>query len=257
VASEGRDPDPHDVDAGGVTAATGVDAATFEVAGLTCRIECAYAKPRLWVTELHPAFRSAADPDVVVTFQYDDGYWTRGLPWIASDRLLDAPVFDDRAGGALLRTSYYDAEIDDARTRVFVRVAGGFGVGGMLRALYAVLLPRRGACLVRASIQVVGDDTAVLVCDDDEDGVVALVARNGEVEIEPTPFHHGTTSTRERVRRVVGIDLPSGARRLDAAAQILSRVVTVDHSAATMERVLDLVTGLSTTIDVGVVGVRD
>jgi hypothetical protein len=139
---------------------------------------------------------------------------------------------------------------------VLVHVAGGFGVGGMLRALYAVLLPRRGACLVRASIQPVDDDAAVLVCDDGDDGVVALVARHGAIEVEPTPFHQGTTDTRARARRVVAIDLQSGARRIDAAAQILSRVITIDHSAETMERVLDLVTrlvtDLLTTADAGV-----
>jgi hypothetical protein len=168
-------------------------------------------------------------------------------------------VFDERADGALLRSAYYDAEIDDARRRVLVRMAGGFGVGGMLRALYAVLLPRRGACLVRASIVPV-DDAAVLACDDGEDGVVALVSRDDAIAVEPTPFHGGTTSIREPGRRVVAIDLQPGSPRIDAASKILSRVVTVDHSAETVEPVLDLVTrlvtGLSTSTEVGVVGAR-
>lgn len=242
-----------------MTAAPRVDAATFEVAGVTCRVECAHAKPILWVTELHPAFRTTRDPDVVVTFRYDDDYWARELPWIAPDRLLDAPVFVEHAGGAQLRSAYYDAEIDAARRRVLVGIAGGFGVGGMLRALYAVLLPRRGACLVRASLRPV-DDAAVLVCDEGEDGVVALVARGAGVEVEPTPFHQGTTPVRDRGRRVVAVDLQPASRRIAAAAQTLSRVVTIDHSAATVERVLDVITrlgaSLSATADVGAVGAR-
>jgi hypothetical protein len=242
-----------------VTVAFRRDAATFEVAGLACRVECAHAKPILWVNELHPGFRSTRDPDVVVTFRYDDGYWARDLPWIAPDRLRDAPEYGERTSGALLRTAYYDADIDADRRRVLVRVAGGFGVGGVLRALYAVLLPRRGACLVRASVLPV-DDAAVLVCDEVEDGVVALVDRGAEVEVEPTPFHQGTTPLRARGRRVTAIDHERASRRVDAAAHVLSRVVTVDHSAETLEHVLDIVTrlvaGLPAAGDVGAVGAR-
>ncbi len=240
-----------------MTAPWRLDAATFEVAGLACRVECAYAKPILWVNELHPAFRSTRDPDVSVTFRYEDEYWARDLPWIAPDRLVDTPVFVERAGGALLRSAYYDAEIDAGRRRVLVRVASGFGVGGVLRALYAVLLPRRGACLARASI-LPADDAAVLVCDDADDGVVALVDRGRGVDVEPTPFHQGTTPLRERGRRVVAVDLGQASLRVDAAAKVLSRVVTIDHSAETLDRVLDIVTrlvaGLPVMGHVGVAG---
>ena len=226
-----------------MTAPLRVDAATFEVAGLACRVECAYAKPILWVNELHPAFRSTRDPDVVVTFLYEDAYWTRDLPWIGPDRLIDRPVFEEHASGAFLRSAYYDAEIDAGRSHVLVRVAGGFGVGNVLRALYAIALPRRGACLVRASILPV-DDAAVLVCDDTGDGVVALVDRGKGVYVEPTPFHEGTTPIRERGRHVASLDLGPTSGRVDAAAQILARVVTIDHSIEALERVLDIVTPL-------------
>jgi hypothetical protein len=242
-----------------VTPASRLDAATFEVAGVTCRVECVYAKPILWVTELHPGFRSTRDPDVVVTFRYEDGYWARDLPWIASDRLVDAPRFEEHPGASRLRSAYYDAEIDADRRRVRVRVASGFGVGNVLRALYAILLPRHGACLARASLQPV-DDAAVLVCDDASDGVVALVDRGRDrgVDVEPTPFHQGTTPVRERARRVV--DVVPASRRVDVAAKLLARVVTFDHSVETLERVLDVVTrlvaGLPVVTDAGAAGAR-
>jgi hypothetical protein len=238
-----------------VTSALGLDAATFEVGGLACRVECAHAKPILWVTELHPGFRSSREPDIVVTFQYDDAYWARDLPWIAPDRLIDAPAFVAHAGGARLQSAYYDAEIDAGHRRVLVRVASGFGVGNVLRALYAILLPRHGACLVRVSLLPTGD-AAVLVCDDADDRVVALVDRGRGVDVEPTPFHEGTTPVRERARRVA--DVVPGAPRVDVAAQLLSRVVTIDHSAEALERVLDVVTGLVASLpvasDAGVTG---
>jgi hypothetical protein len=241
-----------------VTAPFGPDAATFEVAGLACRVECAYAKPILWVNELHPGFRSTRDPDVQVMVRYDDGYWARDLPWIGPDRLLDAPVYAEHAGGARLQTAYYDAEIDAERRRVFVRVAGGFGVGGVLRALYAILLPRRGACLVRASIRP-SEDAAVLVCDGADEGVVALVNRGGGVEVVPTPFHDGVTPVRARGRLVIAVDL-EGAARVDLAAHVLSRVLIIDHSAEALERALDIVTrlvgGLPSASAAGAVGAR-
>jgi hypothetical protein len=239
-----------------VTAALGLEAATFEVGGVTCRVECAHAKPILWVTELHPGFRSAGEPDVVVTFQYEDAYWARDLPWIAPDRLIDAPVFVAHAGGARLRSAYYDAEIEAGHRRVHVRLASGFGVGNVLRALYAVLLPRHRACLVRASFLPAGD-AAVLVCDDVGDGVVALVDRGRGVLVEPTPFHEGTTPVRELARRVA--DVVPASPRVDVAAQLLSRVVTIDHSAEALEHVLDVITGLVASLpvvsDVGAAGV--
>jgi hypothetical protein len=224
-----------------VTAASRLDAATFEIAGVACRVECEHAKPILWVTELHPGFRSSRDPDVVVTFEYEDGYWARDLPWIAPDRLVDAPVFTEHAGAARLRSAYYDAEIDAGRRHVRVHLASGFGVGNVLRALYAILLLRHGACLARATLLPV-DDAAVLVCDDAHDGVVALVDRGRGVDVEPSPFHEGTTPVRDRARRVV--DIVPASPRVDVAARLLARVVTVDHSAETLERALDVVTRL-------------
>jgi hypothetical protein len=138
-----------------------------------------------------------------------------------------------------------------------VRVASGFGVGNVLRALCAILLPRHGACLARASL-LPADDAAVLVCDDAGDGVVALVDRGRGVDVEPTPFHQGTTPVRERARRVV--DVVPASRRVDVAAQLLARVVTFDHSVETLERVLDVVTrlvaGLPVVTDAGAAGAR-
>jgi hypothetical protein len=227
---------------------------TFEVAGLGCRIECDYPKPILWVTELHPAFRCDRDADLVVSFRYDDGYWARGFPWVAPDRLIDAPVYEAGPDGvARLRTAYYDAEIDASRERVETRIAGGFGVGGMLRALYAALLPARGACLVRATVRPEGHG-AVLVCGDPSDtegvdGVVALVSDGAHVTVEPTPFHGGTSASRAPRLRVLTVETGVAATsRAAAAAAVLAHVVVVDHSASTLERALDVVTRLPTPI---------
>ena len=241
-----------------------LDAATFDVAGVACRVECAHAKPILWVNELHPGFRSTREPDVVVSFRYEDAYWSRGFPWIGPDRLLDAPVYTDHSRGARLRSAYYDAEIDAGQRHVLVRIAGGFGVGGMLRALYAVLLPRHGACLVRASVLPLADD-AVLVCDEGQK-IVALVDRGDGVEVEPTPFHEGVTPIRAHGRRVAAVDFVRDAwrsdaaevsrPRVDAAAAVVSRVIAIDHSTEALERVLDVVTRLmdGLSAEVGAVG---
>ena len=227
---------------------------TVEVAGLACRLECAYPKPILWVTELHPAFFSDRDADVVVSFRYDDGYWARGLPWVAPDRLVDAPVYETRADGtATLRSAYYDAVIDASRARVETRIAGGFGVGGMMRALYAALLPAHGACLVHATARPEGPGV-VLVSGDpgdaaDQDGVVALVNDGAHVAVAPTPFHGGTSPTRMPWRRVVAVDPgPAGTSRAAAVAAVHARVVVVDHSASTLERALDVITRLPNPI---------
>jgi hypothetical protein len=173
---------------------------------------------------------------------------------VAPDRLIDAPVYEaGAAGGAHLRTTYYDAEIDASRGRVETRIAGGFGVGGMLRALYAALLPARGACLVRATVRPERHG-AVLVCGDPSDsesvdGVVALVSDGAHVTVEPTPFHGGTSPSRAPRRRVLAVESGlTGTSRAAAAAAVLTHVVVVDHSAATLERALDVVTRLPTPI---------
>jgi hypothetical protein len=221
----------------------------FEVAGLVCRLESTYPKPLLWLSELHPAFASPRRPDVVVTVEREDSYWTAGLPWIGPDRVLDAPLHAVSGGGAVIRTAYYEAELDAERRRVRIRLAAGFGVGGAVRAVYAALLPARGACLVRGSIRALGDG-AVLVCGDAADGVVALVASGESIEAEPTPFHAGASPTRGRRRRIRAIECGAtdGARRIDVAARVLEQIVVVDHSPATLERVLDIVTRLATTV---------
>ena len=241
-----------------MTRSSPLDAVTFEVGGIACRIECAYAKPILWVTELHPGFRSERAPDVVVRFDYDDSYWADGLPWIAPDQLVDAPVYEAHAHGASLRSAYYHAEIDGGGAHVVTRIAGGFGVGGMLRALYATLLPHRGACLVRASAHVTPDGV-VLELGSPDHGVVAVVPDQTFVAVEPTPFHHGTSPSRPPGRRVTVIDVGRpGATRLETAARTLEHAVVVDHSPVVLERALDVVARLvtSTTVVAGIASER-
>jgi hypothetical protein len=121
-------------------------------------------------------------------------------------------------------------------------------VGGVLRAIYAALLPQRGACLVRATMRPVGD-RVVLECGDPEDGVVALLDAGGHVVAEATPFHSGTTLTGPRRRRVDGI-AGAGVTRAAAAARLLEEVVVVDHSPDILDRVLDLVTRLTVSAPV-------
>lgn len=243
-----------------MTSLGGARSATFGVAGLVCRVECEYDKPLLWVSELHPGFALTQDPDLVVTVRYDDGYWASDLPWIAPDQLLDVPVYEALGGAAVIRSAYYQADVDRACGRAFVRLAGGFNVDGVLRALYAALLPARGACLVRALLRPVGN-AAVLVCGDRHEDVVALIDRGGCVMAEPTPFHGGTTPKRPRRRSLEAIELgvDHGTSRLEAAARILERVVVVDHASQTVERVLDIVTRLTASVPVvaGVGAARD
>ncbi len=215
---------------------------TFEVAGLACRIECAHAKPMAWVTDLHPGFRTDRPADVAVVFRYDDGYWARELPWVGADDVLDVPVCEASVDRTTIRGSYYDLELDLARRHAVVDLAMGFRVGGILRALYAALLPSRGACLVRATVRHDGDG-AVLLADDDADDVVALAEHDGHIAVEATPFHGGTSPTRSAPRRLVGVDAGAASMtRSDVAAKLLERLVIVDHSDHSIERALTVLT---------------
>jgi hypothetical protein len=127
----------------------------------------------------------------------------------------------------------------------------------VLRALYAALLPARGACLVGATIRPDGDG-AVLVCGKG-DGIVALVSDGAYVAVEATPFHDGTSAVRAPRRRVLAIDPGGGApSRATVAAAVLAHVLVVDHSASTLERALDVIMRLPTVVSAAdaVVGAR-
>lgn len=221
----------------------------FEVAGLVARVGCAWPKPILWITELHPAFASSRAHDLAIHVEYDDGYWARGLPWTGPDRLIDHPAYTATPGGGLITASYYAIEASPRRAEV--RIASGFGVGGVMRALYAALLPARGACLLRARMRDV-DDGVVLAPGDPDDGVVALIATPDGVAAEPTPFHAGTSPARAPRRLVRGVDVSDTGSahggHAAVAAALLENAVMIDHSPPTAERVVDIVTRLAMSV---------
>jgi hypothetical protein len=195
-----------------------------------------------WVNDLHPAFRTGRPADLVAQFQYDDVYWRRELPWVGADDVRDVPIHAASGGTTSIRSAYYDVELDGAGRHAVVRLAMGFRVGGVLRALYAALLPRRDACLVRATLRDAGDGV-MLVCDDAGDEVVAVADRGEWISAEPTPFHPGTSARRRPPRPIVAIEAAGdGARPVDAAARLLEPLVIVDHSTPLVERALDLLT---------------
>jgi hypothetical protein len=135
---------------------------TVEVAGLLCRITCRHLKPILWARESHPAFLSTKNPDIDLTIVYSDAYWRRGLPWIARDTVVDAPVVSRRGERVLVHTAYYRARIDLARGLSKASMASGFRVHGLLRTLYTLFLIPRGSLLVQA-VRVVAKQTSYLL----------------------------------------------------------------------------------------------
>jgi hypothetical protein len=231
--------------------------ATVDIAGLACRLVCDYAKPALWARELHPGFLTDRVPDLTVEVAYDDGYWERGLPWIAPDTVPDEPVVTIEDGCRVITSSYYRLALV-AGERVEARVAGGFGVGGPMRALYGLLLPERERLPLAAAIQE-DEDGVVLVCGGDaaSAGVVAVVATGFGAVAYPTPFHAGETPQRQPPRPVSGIVLAGQAdhraalTRAEAAALLHRHVVTIDRSPGALLRSIDLAAALAGTVPIG------
>lgn len=245
--------------------------AIVEVAGLVARIECRHLKPIAWAREAHPAFLSAKPPDVEMAIVYDDGYWGRGLPWIAPNTVPDVPRVAREEGALSVETAYYRATIDHRVGRIEVRMASGFRVDGLLRTLYALLLPARGALLIRAT-RVVRNGGSVLLVGPPEpsgarpgavagdgaifDGFVAVTEIDGRYAACTTPFHDGDPRderpTRLPLDALYVLDRDAGALATigpaEAAKRFLPHVCVVEKTVASFERILDLSTRLVRTL---------
>ena len=156
-----------------------VRSATLDIASIVCDLSCRYAKPVLWAQQF-PAFLSSRPPDVCVDVEYR--HRQRRLPWFADGVVADRPTLRDHG---LLLTSYYEARLEDGGRRVRVRIQPGFGVDGLMRALWTILLDSHDAVLLRAR-RVVRAGASTLVVPGE---TCVAVARRGEGWVTfATPF---------------------------------------------------------------------
>lgn len=257
---------------GALIAPRGLHVATIDVAGIVCRIGCRSLKPVLWARELHPEFLSTDAPDVDVVIEYDGGYWERGLPWIAPDTVEDRPVLTRDSAGIAVTTAYYRARIAPDARRVDVTMASGFRVGGLMRTLYALLLPSREGLLVSAT-RVAGPSTSALVLGlpggererlaagdhrSASDGLVAVTAGGGRYTTFATPFSDGAPAADAGGTRLGAIvcvrpGASAVARVLGpaaAVARLSPYLCVVDLDAPSVEHVLDVAADLARAVPV-------
>lgn len=238
-----------------------------EVAGLVSRIECRHLKPIVWACEMHPAVLSRKPPEVDLSIVYDDGYWGRRLPWIGPNSVPDVPEVSRTDHSLSVVTAYYRAELDQRTGRIDVRMASGFRVDGLVRTLYALLLPARGVSLLRAArvarnggcillvgltdppgagLSAVAGDGAIF------DGFVAVAETEGRYVACTTPFHDGDPRDERPSRLPLDalyfLERGAGARArigpAEAARRLLPHVCVVEKTFASFERILDLSTRL-------------
>lgn len=245
--------------------------AVVEVAGLVCRIECRHLKPIAWARDAHPVFLSAKPPEVELVIVYDDGYWGQGLPWVAPNTVPEVPRVTREAHTLGVRTAYYRATIDDRAGRIDVRMASGFRVDGLLRTLYALLLPARGALLVRAT-RVTRNGSSVLLVGPPAAGAarpnpaagdggifagfVAVAGIDGRYLALTTPFNDGDPRDEEPTRLPLDalhfVEREAGASTAiapaEAARRLLPHVCVVERTVASLERVLELSAWLVQTL---------
>jgi hypothetical protein len=219
-----------------VTRPAPVRSATVEIASIVCRLTCRYDKPVLWA-EQFPELRSARPADVHIDVTYARAQ--RRLPWIGDGIVADRPDFRAHRDHCRLRTSYYEARLEDRARRVRVRMQPGFGIEGLMRALWTILLDERDAMLVRAR-RLVDDDGAVLVVPGD--ACVALARRDGEWDAFATPFGAADAACTSAGARLRALQVGAPARTLMSRADALRRaVVLVDRRPESVERTLDRV----------------
>lgn len=254
----------------GILTAPTLHSATVDVAGIVYRVACRSLKPVLWARELHPEFLSTGSPDVDVVVEYDDGYWERGLPWIAPDTVEDRPVVTRDGAALAVTTVYYRARVAPGGRRIDVTMASGFRVGGLMRTLSALLLPSRGGVLVRAT-RLASSPTAVLVVGLPDgargellgdagsavfDGFVAVTGSDGHYTTFATPFPDDAPAAGVGgvplgallcVRAGAGtVPRPLGAAA--AVARLSSHLCVVDREPAALERVLDIATEIARAV---------
>lgn len=198
---------------------------TVDVAGVAFRLVCRYPKPRGWARD-RPEFLTTRRPDVTVLITYDDNLRRKARRPAGEETVADAPSVRRQGRRLLVTTGYYRATVDVQRGRAAVRIAGGFGVGNLMRTLAALWLLRRDTLLLRAGPA----------------GYVAVTVKPEGMTTRPTPFvdHNGPlpTSRRAHARTLAGGG-PGGARAL---AALLPAVWQADRRRAAVARTLDLAT---------------
>lgn len=232
-----------------MTRLASVRVATVDIASLACRIACRYDKPIAWAHE-HPAFLATRPADVRIDIDYERRQ--RPLPWIADGVVPDRPEVVVEGRHRRVRTAYYDALVGPGQ--VHVRMQPGFGVGGLMRTLWALLLSSRDALVVRAR-RVVRDGGSSLVVPGD--GFVAVARRAGGWVSFATPFGvvgPAATSDPAPLRSLCITGHP--VARLEVIGQ---HVCLIDRTADGIQRVLDLGADLVASVpaDDRAVGILD
>lgn len=219
---------------------------TVAVGGVACRILCDYLKPILWATELHPEFVSNVPSDVTLTVTYDDGYYERGLPWIAEDSVPDAPHISGDGAILEMTTAYYRAHVDAASRRIDVSLAMGFRVDTLMRNVYALLLGERGGLLLRGASA--DEDHARVVVGGD--AFVAIVPAGDGYVWSGTPFHPDEATPPSPTPRALHALVVRGHPRspANALAAIAPHLCVIDRRPAGVARMLDITARLLTTI---------
>ena len=232
----------------------GPHAVTISVADIRCTILCAYPKPILWATELHPEFVTDASPDVTVTVTYEQGYWDRGLPWLAEDTVSDRVVASGDDAGLTLTTADYRAQRARDSRDVAVSMAEGFRVDGLLRTLYTSFLLERGGLLVEGDC--VADSAGwrlrVGAAAGARRAFIAVVPSAAGIAAYPTPFGDpGVAAPPSSPAMLDAIVLPLPAHRSTAAAAgaLSAHVCVVDHRPPAVRRVLDAVARVLEVLD--------
>lgn len=234
--------------------------ATVEIAGIVCRISCPHLKPILWAREGHPEFLSARTPDVELAIVSDDGYWRRGLPWIGPNTVRDVPAVSRRGSSLHVRTAYYRATIGDGGRRIEARLASGFRLPGLMRTLYALLLPSRRGILIHG-VRVATGTRVTLVCGvpdgEPPPEVTAVVGGDGHYTAFATPFLDGAAPAGPPLQAELAAVyflrpdapvIPQALGPAKAVEGLLSHIVAVERTGDSVGHVLHAAVGVATTV---------
>jgi hypothetical protein len=204
---------------------------TLDVAGIAFRLVCRYPKPRFWARS-RPEFLTRRRPDVTVAITYDEDFRRRARRPAGEETVADAPRVRRHGRRLLVTTGYYRATVDVRRGRAAVRIAGGFGVGNLMRTLSALWLLERDTLLLRVGPA----------------GYVAVTPRPDGMTTRLTPFvdHDGALPASASARAETLAISPDGAEPVGPAggaralATLLPAVWQADRRRAAVARTVDL-----------------
>ena len=204
---------------------------TVDVAGVAFRLVCRYPKPRFWARS-RPEFLTTRRPDVTVAITYDDGFRRRARRPAGEETVADAPRVRRHGRRLLVTTGYYRATVDVRRGRAAVRIAGGFGVGNLMRTLSALWLLERDTLLLRVGPA----------------GYIAVTPRPAGTTTHLTPFvdDDGALPVSASARAEALVISPDGAEPVSPAggaralAALLPAVWQADRRRAAVARTVDL-----------------